>query len=418
MSNLGMCFPLFLESVGATLRRIRLLTFHPKQTQTAGAFTCHQEHRPPCCLMRWHPHLKQRGVCVSGRVCRGSVRNDPFVASLILPAHPPPPPTTPPPPHPLLSSSPPSQDITADGSCTNRIHLDLFDWGLQGLLMTYASAPEATGGHSRNASMSFNFNFDDFDAEDELDRAHRGGWVAADASETLAAAAAALAGERGEGVRGRRGRGGAQEAGPSSAVSSSGYGGGGGGGGGGGSGGSSSGGGGGGVGGLLSSSSFHQARHQRRRSNMADITASQLSSLQPSGPQYGAVMPWIAELVDAVGPRPRDGPQLLLAMSSRIATQYYPRWPRRKEKARAVARLLVTAHQHVGGLTEEQMKYAVRVGERMWGFSLPNAATLRLQCEVRLMGGWCLLGVRRRRAMSPGHLFAWLAMRLYISSLC
>ncbi|GJP70036.1 hypothetical protein CLOP_g1030 [Closterium sp. NIES-67] len=72
---------------------------------------------------------------------------------------------------------------------------------------------------------------------------------------------------------------------------------------------------------------------------------------------------------------------VLLAIAARVACTIYWRWARRRDAPRFVAQLLTLAHGTVG-MSPEQLQRALKIGERLWGWTMPSPASLQQRCET------------------------------------
>ncbi|CAI5467233.1 unnamed protein product [Closterium sp. Yama58-4] len=72
---------------------------------------------------------------------------------------------------------------------------------------------------------------------------------------------------------------------------------------------------------------------------------------------------------------------VLLAIAARVACTIYWRWPRRRDAPRFVAQVLTLAHGTVG-MTPDQLQRALKIGERLWGWTMPSPASLQQRCET------------------------------------
>eukprot|EP00897_Mesotaenium_endlicherianum_P010971 jgi/Mesen1/9902/ME000070S09185 len=87
-------------------------------------------------------------------------------------------------------------------------------------------------------------------------------------------------------------------------------------------------------------------------------------------------------LMSALGPLPPGGKlQLLLAVAARMACAIFWRWPKRKQAPRFVAQALVYAHSS-GMMTSGQRRWALDIGVRMWGWTMPDQQKFAARCET------------------------------------
>ncbi|GJP53247.1 hypothetical protein CLOM_g12421 [Closterium sp. NIES-68] len=92
---------------------------------------------------------------------------------------------------------------------------------------------------------------------------------------------------------------------------------------------------------------------------------------------------WIDQVVAVVCPKEKEVAELLMAVATRMAARVFYRWPRHTDNVRFIARLLLYVHrQGVGGMGEELRERAVRISRQLWGWSLPSFASIRMQCET------------------------------------
>ncbi|CAI7822036.1 unnamed protein product, partial [Closterium sp. NIES-54] len=91
---------------------------------------------------------------------------------------------------------------------------------------------------------------------------------------------------------------------------------------------------------------------------------------------------WIDQVVAVVCPKEKEVAELLMAVATRMAARVFYRWPRHTDNVRFIARLLLYVHrQGIGGMGEELRERAVKISRQLWGWSLPSFASIRMQCE-------------------------------------
>ncbi|CAI5975890.1 unnamed protein product [Closterium sp. NIES-65] len=97
---------------------------------------------------------------------------------------------------------------------------------------------------------------------------------------------------------------------------------------------------------------------------------------------------WIDQVVAVVCPKEKEVAELLMAVAMRMAARVFYKWPRHTDNVRFIARLLLYVHrQGIGGMGEELRERAAKISRQLWGWSLPSFASIRMQCEVSRNGG-------------------------------